>query len=288
MDKTPLTTILTILILTSLASAITISSVTSDPRQIEPGQKAQIKIDLENNLNEDLTNIQISLDLKDIPFAPYQSSSETIIDELDEGDDKRIYFEVQAIADAKAGTYKIPVTIKYNDIARTSFISLIINSKPELKLDYEGNLIKGKNNEITLTITNTGLSEIKLLSLEVKDTIGLQFLGQKYVYIGNLDSDDFDSADFDVFISATSPSTISLPVELSYKDATNKDYKENQNLILKTYTQQEAIKLGLIQKNNTLTYVGAIVVLIILYLIYRAIRKRRKKKALEESRKSSM
>ncbi len=285
--KTITSTILALLVLislTSLVSALTISSVTSTPSEIAPGQTSNIKLTVENEIGEDLENVQVSLDLANVPFAPFESSTQRTIDSLDDRDEEKVNFDLIALANADAGTYKIPVIISYDTVKETSYISLIINSKPELKLDAEGNLIKGMNDKISIKITNSGLSQVKLLSISIKTTTGLNVLGSSQVYIGNIDSNDFDSADFDVFISATSPSIISLPVELTYKDATNKDYKENQNLILKTYTQQEAINLGLIQKSNTLTYIVAIVVLIILYLIYRAIRKRRKKKALEESR----
>jgi len=287
-NKLILSIIAIILIQIYLANALTIASVSISPQQIAPGGNAKISLEIKNNLEEDLTNVEISLDLKDLPFAPYQSSSETTFDEIREDRSKTAEFEVVALSNAESGTYKIPVKLSYKDsegekVEKTSYISLIINSKPDLQIDYEGNLIKGKNNELTIKIVNSGLSSVKLLSLEVSGISGLKILSSKAVYIGEIDSDDFDSAEFKVFVSENSASFIGLPVKLSYKDALNNNYEENKNLQLRTYTTEEAVKLELITKSNTFTIIIAVVVLIILYLIYRLIRKRlRRKKESQE------
>jgi len=275
--------VIVLISLTSIASGLTIKDAVNTPEQVAPGESVQVKLTIENEMDENFENVLVSLDLSEVPFAPYQSGSQKTIDNLDDGDEENIRFDLIALADAEAGTYKIPITISYNNTEETSYISLTINSEPELKLNAEGDLIKGMNKQLSIRITNTGLSQVKLLSISISNTIGIEVLNSKQVYIGNIDSDDFDSADFDVFISDGAPSLISLPVKLTYRDATNKLFSENINLVVKTYTQEEAIKLGLISKSNALTYVVVVIGLIILYLIYRNIKKRKKKKLRENN-----
>ncbi|MEK6820744.1 MAG: hypothetical protein AABX71_03470, partial [Nanoarchaeota archaeon] len=72
------------IILLNLASALTITSVSSNPDEVQPGEKVSLSIEIENNLDIDVTDVVVSLNLngdvqKNIPaapFSPYQSSSE--------------------------------------------------------------------------------------------------------------------------------------------------------------------------------------------------------------------
>jgi len=276
--KTLLMILILAVLLVSAVSALTIESVTSNPNQIEPGEVAKLSLNIENNLGEDIKNIIVSLDLSEVPFAPYQSSSQQAIEELEDNEDEKVNFEIIALAKADSGVYKIPVKISYNSTEKTSFISLTINAKPKLRVDYEGTLIKGKNNDLSIKIINSGLSDVKLLSAEISNVLGLQILTPKYIYIGDLDSDDFDVAEFKVFIKENAPGLINLPVKINYRDSTNKEINKQISLSLKTYTKEEAVKLGLIKKDTTLIYIFIIVGLILIYIIYRKIKKRRRLK----------
>lgn len=274
--------VLTLLILLlSFTSALTIESVSSTPSDIAPGETAKIKIDIENNIQEDLENVIVSLDLSLVPFAPYESSTDKIIKEIDEEDTESVSFDVIALSDAEAGIYKIPVVISYlfngTIISKTSFISLTINSEPELTISYTGDLIKGKNNKINVRITNTGLTEIKFLEIELKDSSRIKTLGTKKIYIGDIESDDFDSTDFNLFVDEGASSLSNIPITLKYRDATNNVKTENINLQVRVYDLKEAQELGIVKKNNTMIYLGLIIVLIILWFVYRRLKKKKRK-----------
>jgi flagellar biosynthesis/type III secretory pathway M-ring protein FliF/YscJ len=71
-------------------------------------------------------------------------------------------------------------------------------------------------------------------------------------------------------------------VEINYIDSRNKEISETKILILKTYTEKQAVDLGLIEKNNTGILIIFIVVLVVLYIIYRKINKARKRKRQEK------
>jgi len=274
-----------LILLISLVSAITITSVRSTPEQVAPGETIRITLGIENELGSDASNIAVNLDLSAVPFAPYQSSTEKSIDELDDGDDDTVLFNLVALSDATAGVYKIPVKITYDvdeqTLTKTSFISITINARPILVVESSNSLIKGRNNDITIEVTNTGLTEAKFLTIIIKETSGVRIIGTDNIYLGNIESDDFDSADFKILVSVSANSNINLPVELTYRDATNKLQTDNFNLNLKAYDKEQAIEIGLIQKNNTLLYVTITIAVIALWLIYRMIRKRRRKKNRE-------
>ena len=162
-------------------------------------------------------------------------------------------------------------------------ISLIVNSKPELKISLEDSvvLIKGKENKISIKIVNSGLSDTKFVYLETSDTSGIKFLGEKEQYLGDIDSDDFDSIDYQIYLNADAQNSISLPVVLKYKDSTNKEYTETKIILIKTYSLKEAQDLGLVEKQNyTLPVIIGIVILG--YIVYRILKKRKLKKKRED------
>ena len=269
-----------------IASALTIKDVISTPSEFAPGETGKVELEIENELEEDTEDVVVSLDLTATPFAPYQSGADASIEDgVSKGDKETVSFNLIALADAEAGIYRIPVLITYTlDIngslpeTRATFMSLTINSPPTLQLSYEGILIKGKKNKLDIRITNKGLTEAKLLNVNLADIDGLEFLSAKEIYVGDIESDDFDSVDFSVFVEGRADSLVNLPITLTYRDALNKLIEEEINVVLKTYTEEEAIALGLRTKSKAMLYTIVVVILIVVWIIYRQIKKRRRNK----------
>lgn len=272
-----------------LASALTIGSVSTSPEVIQPGEKVSLGINIKNNMNQDITDVVVKLNLNNaqqiIPFAPYQSSNEDKIDEINEDDNERANFDLITFSDASSGVYMIPVQATYileNGTSKEEdlgYISVTINAKPKIDVSSENSfLIKGQGGKITLKIINSGLGESKFLNVIVNSINGIKITSSSNVYVGNIDSNDFDSVDFNVIAIANAPNTISLPVEITYMDFMNNEITENKIISIKTYSQKEALSLGLIKSNNTFLIVTVIISLVVVYFIYRTIRKRRKNK----------
>jgi len=271
------------------ADALTISSVDVSPEQIIPGGTAEITLNLENNFDRTLSDIEVYLDFSSekVPIAPYGSGAEMSIEEIKSDKSKTLIFSVIALSDAKPGVYKIPVMIKYTDngteVKKSSLISLSINSNPMLYITAEDSiLIKGQGNTLSIKIVNNGLSDVKLLTIKLNEVIGINMLSQSEVYIGELSSDNFDSAEFKIFVSENAPGLLNMPVELRYRDAANNELKETKNLEINAYSKEEAISLGLIKRNNSLGIAITIAVLVIAFIIYGRIRKKRRQKAARQ------
>jgi len=111
----------------------------------------------------------------------------------------------------------------------------------------------------------------------VSDVAGVKFLSEKEQYIGDIDSDDFDNVDYNVIVNVDASSSITIPITLKFMDATNKEFTETSNLVLKTYSLKEARAFGLVDKPKVGPYV-VIFVLIVGYIVYRTLKKRKLKK----------
>ncbi len=304
MKTQTLTLITALFIILSLASiqALVIDSVKMYPSEIAPGETAVITVGIENDGDEDVTNVAVILDLTgiiesdipgapltalDIPFAPYESSSEHSFDEIEEDETDYAEFEIIALGDAKSGVYKIPLRISYTEDdelkTRNSLIGVTVNSKPIIGVNIEdGLLLKPQENEIDIKVINKGLSDVRFLEVEIGSSTYFDVLSNKQVYIGDIDSDDFDTADFKIYFKSNAPSTLTLPISITYKDAVNNEYNEDFDIQVKVYTRDKAIELGLLERSYTSIYVGVVVGVIILWIIYRKIKKRRKLKKRKE------
>jgi len=285
------TKILTIfcMILISLAfvQAVTIDGVSSSPQEVAPGEIVNIVLEIENIFEDRVYNLNVRLDLEDTPFAPYQSSSEKFLEELDDGDKEDFKFKLIALPETSSGIYKIPVEISYEDeegnvSLKDDLISLIVNSEPELKVSLEDSLvlIRGKENTFSIRMINSGLADVKFVYLIVSDVTGIKFLSEKEQYLGDIDSDDFDNAEYNIYLDSDSPEDINLQIILKFKDATNKEFVESKNIILRTYSLEEAKELGLVKRENYMPYI-IIGSLIVGYVVYRILRKRKLKKKRE-------
>ncbi len=284
--KQILTFALAILISLSFISSLSITNVESFPQEIMPGETAEISIEIENTLGEEVTNINVKLDLsgEDTPFAPYQSGSEKFLDSLDDGDEEVFDFDVIALPVASAGIYKIPVIITYSNKSgelqpeKKEEISLIINSPPELNIFSEDSiLIREQDSTLSLKIVNSGLSDIKFTYLTIQNIAGVQFISEKEQYVGDIDSDDFDTVEYNVHVGPSVSSSIKILVTLNYKDATNKEFEEEREVTLKVYSLKEAQEKGFVPKPNRNIFFGAGAV-IVGYVGYRFWKKRKLKK----------
>ncbi len=284
----------------SMTSALTINSVNTNPSEIAPGETSTVDIKLENDGEYNIFDVSVELifrelikdsfgnvaSIEEIPFAPYGSSSEDSFDKIEEGDDETARFKIITLNNAKSGIYKIPVEITYTEESavktKNSLISLTVNSEPIIGASLEdGLLLKEKENEVNIKIVNKGLSDVKFLEIDLGSSTYYDILSTKNVYIGDIDSDDFDTVDFNVYFKANAPNSINLPVIITYKDVLNKEHIENFNLQVRVYTEDKAIELGLLEKSKTMMYVGIIVGLIVLYIIYKKIKKYRKLKKVK-------
>ena len=272
----------------SFASALVIDSV-SMINDIKPGETSKISIGLENDGKEDIQDVSVVLDLTNVPFAPFNSASEDSISEIREDKTKYVDFEIIALNNAKSGIYKIPLIISYfengDPIVKTksSLISVVVDSKPIVDVNIEDGLfLKGKESEVLVKITNKGLSDAKFVEVENRGSVYFSLLSSNKNYIGDIDSDDFDSVKIKVFFKKDAPDKVIFPVTVIYKDDLNKEYREDFSIIVPVYTEKKAIKLGLMEKDNTLNYVVGIVLIIVFYVIYRKL----KKKARNSSRNS--
>ena len=246
--KIAVSILLILVSLISLASAVTINSVSTSPSQVVPGSTAKVSLSLENNLDEDVEDVQVVLDFsdKELPLAPYASSSEQSIDKIREDESESLSFTLIVLPEAASGVYKLPVKVSYTykdlRVEKKDLISVVVNSQPQLKVSSEGVLVEGSERKVIVQVINYGLADVKFVSVETPKTISNgRIVAPYYSYIGDISSDDFDSVEYTIFLDSNSDvEELSLPLTIRYKDATNKDFIQNEVVVIPAYSLKEA------------------------------------------------
>lgn len=254
----------------SFASAMIINNV--DVGVLHPGEETSMSIQLKNNLNDDASDVSLSLNLAGLPISAV-TGSEDSVSTIDSGNKEDLVYRIKASSDAKVGDYSILYLLTYQGLAvpQTGTISVTISASPDLQYSIESdNQIQGQKAKLTLRIVNQGLGDAKFASVSVSPS-GMTLLSAENVYIGTIASDDSETVTFDSILTSINPT---LVITTNYKDAENNPLVSNAVLPVNVYSQEQALKLGIIQKSRTSMYFLVIIILVIIWLVWRFFKKR--------------
>ena len=280
---------------------LAIESVETVPAKLYAGERFDLKIKVKNLADSVLKDATLKLDLTldtvsgtatgsksdtldSLPFAPLGSAAEKKVRQVDSGDEVIFTYELIAYPDAAAKVYKIPIQLEYYDTLETKFskddiIGIVVDSKPELNVLLDQTTLTAPNSrgEITIKFVNKGLTDIKFVDVRLEESELLVPLSAEEIYRGNMDSDDYETADFEVFVRDNNESEIKVPITYEYKDANNREYRETAELSLRLCALQEAELACGNGNGSSYTWVIVLVVLGIAgIIVYRVVKKRRK------------
>jgi len=247
---------------------LNIKGIKTEPSMISPGEDSTLLISIENLADSAMTDVSVKLDLSNVDIAPSNEVAEKKLRLIDASGIADIMFSIKALPNAKGGVYKVPFTLSYTDSAGTRYnqtgvIAINVGSKPELITQVDSTTIfkSNKIGEVTIKIINSGLTDLKLSSLEILPSDKFKILSNSIVYIGDIDSDDFGTATFRLQVKTSS--NFDLPLKLSFRDAVNTKYVENLNVNFNMFSAQE---LG--KKSNTGMIITILIIIAALLVIF--------------------
>jgi len=245
---------------------LNVIKVETEPSAIAPGHKADLIISLENTADSSMKDITLKLDFSSVPFAPYGEFGEKKLRRLNAGLNEELVFSIVALPTAEGGIYKVPINISYTDNLGTAhsisdIISIEINSMPDLYVDVDSSQLtrSSKTGDITLRITNKGLTNIKFMNIKLLQSKQIKIISSDMAYIGDVDSDDSETADFKITAKS---SKLIIPLEMTYRDVNNNLYTEQVNVTYNLLSNAEAGKGG----TNWFVIIVIIALIVIAYL----------------------
>lgn len=267
-------------------------SLESGSTTVAPSKTEEVDITLENVADSYLKNIDVSLDISssDLPLITVGSTTGKRVQKIAPGKTASVSFNLKADSDADQKAYKVPLKVEYENEAGTDFskkeyTGIIVGGKPELETNIAeiqgGYMMPGTSKDVSISLVNRGLSVAKFVSLEVLSGNNYRIISPSKIYIGNMESDDYESSDFNIYVERGTEG-ITLPLRLNYKDSEGSSIVENETVSFDTYTSGEVSKFKLEKGNNTIYFVIIIaVVLVVGYYLYRK-RKSKESAILEE------
>lgn len=244
--------------------------ISTEPEFVVPGQESQLNIKLKNLGDSFIKDVTVNLDLDGLNIATIGSTSEKILQKMDGKQEIVVSFTIMPSSTTGLEALKIPLELKFKDNINTEYIQnatfgLLIDSPVEYVLNVDDNGLKtvDQSGEITVRISNLGLNNIKFLKAELKPSPDYKILSSPTVYVGEVESDDFESITYKLYAEDVDEENIlSLRLLLTYKDDYNKDYSSEEEIKVQLFTSKEVKKYGLVQQSSNAGLIFFIVIVL--------------------------
>lgn len=274
-----------------LDAVLAIQSVTAD--SVAPGEPFTVDVTVQNKASSTLRSIRASLRLLtqvttasglstvELPFTPVGGGIERNIDSLAPGESRILQFSLVADPDAESKPYKLPLEIVYFDPnganrTRQEVVGIIVGAEPELSVALDSTELSSKvdTGNVIVRFVNYGVSGIKFLTTRMQETEEYVIVSSPDVYIGKIDSDDYETAEFRIALTSKADDRIEIPLVMEYRDANNKKHSAGVTLQVVRFTPEQ---LGA-RQSNTFAVIATLAVLgVVGWFVYRRFRRKRAK-----------
>ena len=273
--------VILLLLLTSLSIAsalpcnLDISLVNQDPYPAVPGDYVKLVFQVDGIDSTDCDDITFNL-LEDYPIAfnPGESGVRIFrkVDYVKDFESNLLIpIEVRIDEDALDGSN--PIEARVQSRGDAPFSKTFDIEVDDVRADFEVYIkdYSYKTNELTLEILNIEAADIEALSVEIPKQDNIEIKGAKRIVVGDLDSNEYTSADFEAI-----PSDGEFQVSLTYSDTINtrrtveKTVSFDSSYFMNRKADQSTTGIG------TYIFYAAIAIIIIWWII-KKIRKKKKK-----------
>ena len=235
------------------------------PEKVEPGSSAEMTMTLENLANSNFKNIDVNLDVADIPVAPRETSRKRITS-IGPGEAKNVTFTIDTDGDADNQLYNMPIEINYQnqagqELSVTETTGVNIGGFPNIDVDIDESDIRtsGQRGTVTFRILNKGEGQARFVEVHLQESDQYEVLSEDSIYLGSMIADDYQTAEFDLYVKDTE--NLEMPVTVDYRDGDG-GQTEEFNVERTLYSSSELQRYGMSQSGSLL--VPGLVVLLLL------------------------
>ncbi len=259
-----------------------------DPYPAEPGQYMTVWISVQNWGQKDIKDVYFRIK-PEYPLAIKTGESAVksvgIISALKE---RLLEWDLYVNEDAIEGVYEIEMIVCSDASCSTELrsstaeVTVKTGGSPRIKVGLEemANLARGMSGDITVNVVNKGDLDTKYLTMSLLESDNYEILSPQEAYIGELGSDDFETATYKLYIrpgvAAEKSEYIELPIRVEYTDDNNKDYSEESIVKMRIYTLDDMKKFGLVAGSSSSYGTIGIIVIAVLGFIWWRIKKKRR------------
>ncbi len=255
-----------------------ISLINQDPYPAIQGEEVKLVFQIDGLENTECEQVEFRL-IENYPISlmPDQQEKYTIESGIFKKDYRSFFlatYKVKVSEDALDGDNPIEVEYRFGNNVGYETIQFDLNVK-DTRADFE---IYVKDYDVstsilTLEILNIAKSDIEALTLEISNQENIQIKGSKINIVGDLDSNDYTTADFEAI-----PSAGEFKIKISYTDSIGERRVLEKNIIYES--EYFGDRVGDQKEKSPWTHIilGAVILVIVYYFW----RRDKKKKALKE------
>lgn len=257
------------------SARLVVDDISIDDGFLSPGEVKTLNITVTNKGSAVVRDAAVMIDIakemqgdlivNDLPFAPLGGSSIISVGNVGAGQSRVVSFDLFSYADASTGLYKMPMSLTYEDALGESFsesiiTGIMVDALPSIDVFIDEVSFTGSNSaDVTFFVLNDGLADVRLMSVELQNSGSVNVSeNSAKQYLGSLDSDDFDTARFSFDFSED----ITLPVELTYRDASN-------NLMTQSFEFELDVPATESSGLNVASILLVVAIFVIGYLLYK-------------------
>ena len=256
------------------------SLVVSDlifPDRIEPGSSSEMNIALQNQANSVFRNIDVSLNVEDLPVAP-QETSRKRISSIGPEESDTASFTLDVDQDAENQLYQMPIDITYQNQAGQEFTTtqttgVNVGGYPNIDVAIEESDIRTSGTgSVTLRILNRGEGQARFAEVSLEESDQYEILSQDSIYLGTMIADDYQTAEFELYVEEDDK--LQLPVKVDYRTGEG-DQSMNFTVEREMYSSEELSRYT--GGNGNLPWIPIVVVLLLIGAVIYWRRRRAKK-----------
>ena len=262
-----------------LARKPQIELIESSLTEVNLGQTQELKLKVKNIGSSKAINVLVGFDEDRTVTSTgviverniiSLGSTRALIDELNVNEEKEISLKIAVNSSSELKAYNLPVKIIFRDENRaeyslTRYIGLNVVQKPELDLtvnEIKPKFYPGSSNDLIIDIFNSGLANAKNIVVKVESEI-FEEIDLEKVFIGSLDSDDFDSFTVKPILKKTiEPGTYIVKVSTYFKSENGNQIQLVKEFNVKVYSASEISGNG-----NAFGWVLPLIVIIIIVIV---------------------
>jgi len=226
------------------------------PERVEPGSTGEMTLTLQNLANSQFRNIDVNLDVSQIPVAP-RATSRKRISSVGAGETKSVTFNLDVDGDAENQLYKLPIQIDYQnqagqELSVTETTGVNVGGFPNIDVGVDESEIRssGQRGTVTFRILNKGEGQARFVGVELEETDQFEIISEDSIYLGSMIADDYQTAEFDIYVNED-VENLEMPITVNYRDGEG-DQTNRFNVTRELYTSNELSKYGMSQSGNLL------------------------------------
>jgi len=259
-----------------------LENISYTPSIVEPGNKVLLNFNLKNDGDGSAKDIKIILNQSAQKFVA-EGSPEIFVDNIEPKDSKLISFNLVIDPSLDIGTYSIPISLSYLDEIKTSnysaikYVGLTVSGKYNFIITQSQTVVApGKEGSVDLEIANGGNQKALYLTVKILPSDILTQITPSTIYVGNLDSDNYDLEKFTFKVDETAlPGVYPLNLQLSYKDPYGKSYNEDAQVDITVSSIKEFSESNSSGSSKFYFVIIIVVIAIIAYFIYKKFKKKK-------------